>query len=114
MTIEKPITKTSSTDQNHEPGQEQETGPRPLPDTDHYAEQTTRHEQQDRRTKGSRERSKAAHLCITIPGHGPASGQPGNGCHRPPHAVDLGRESATILSWEGASYSKRMRPGRRK
>ena len=78
MTTEAPITTTSSTDQNHEPGQEQETRARPLPDTDHYAEQTTRHEQQDRRTKRSRERSRAAHLCITIPRHGPASGRPGS------------------------------------
>lgn len=71
MTTEAPTTATTAKNQSKKKDQE----PSPLPDTDHYAEQTSRDEQQDRRTKGSRERSRAAHLCITIPGHGPASGR---------------------------------------
>jgi hypothetical protein len=76
MTTHPAITTTTSTDQDEEPGQEQETRTRPLPNTDHYAEQTTRHEQQDPGTERSRERSEGAHLGITIRGPGPASGRP--------------------------------------
>ena len=76
MTTNQAITTTSGTDQTHEPGQEQETRTRPLPDTGHYTKQTTKHDQQDTRTKRSRERSEDAHLGITIRGFGPASGRP--------------------------------------
>jgi hypothetical protein len=99
MTTNRAIATTSSTDQNQEPGQEQETRARPLPDTGHYTEQTTSHEQQDPRTKRSRERSRAAHLCITIPRHAPASGRPGNRCHQSAHPDDLGPKSISIVSW---------------
>lgn len=68
MTPWQPNTTTTSNEQDQNRDQE----PRPATDTDHYAEQTTRHKQQDRRTKGSRERSRAAHLCITILGYQPA------------------------------------------
>lgn len=72
MITHRPITTTTSKNQNQEKDQE----PGPLPDTDHYAEQTTRHDQQDTDTKRSRERSEDAHLGITIRGSGPASGLP--------------------------------------
>src|SRR4051794_39491719 len=81
MTTKPAITTTTSTEQNQEPGQEQQTRTRPLPDTDRYTEQTTGHDQQDTRTKRSRERSEDAHLGITIRGSRPASGRPvGAGC----------------------------------
>jgi hypothetical protein len=53
---------------HYEQHQEQETEQRSrtTPDTGHYAEQTTRHDQQETPTKRSRERSNDSHLCITI------------------------------------------------
>lgn len=85
MTTDELITATTAKNQSKKKDQEL----RPLPDTDHYAEETTRHEQQDPRTKRSRERSRAAHLCITIPGHGPASGRPEMHRSRPGRLLDL-------------------------
>ena len=72
MTTPQPITTKTSTNKS----QDEEQEPRPLPDTDHYTDQATRHEQQDARTTGSRERSEDAHLGITIRGFGPACGRP--------------------------------------
>lgn len=89
MTTDEPITATTAKNQSKKKDQE----PRPLPDTDHYAEQMTSHEQQDRRTKGSRERSRAAHLCITIPGHGPSLGRLGTRHSRPGRFLDLHQRS---------------------
>ena len=83
MTTRETITRTTSKNQSQEKDQE----PRPLPDTDHYTEQTTRHEQQDSRTKRSRERSEDAHLGITIRGAGPASGR-----HLAPRAAGFRQE----------------------
>jgi hypothetical protein len=62
---------------HHEQQQEPETEQRSrtTPDTGHYAEQPTRHDQQDTRTKRSRERSNDSHLGITILGCAPAAGR---------------------------------------
>jgi hypothetical protein len=98
MTTQQPITTCTSKSKNQDTEQE----PRPATDTDHYTEQTTRHEQQDPRTKRSRERSEDAHRGITIRGSRPASGRPPISETRAGRLVDLhcAREDCT-RRWSG-------------
>ena len=98
MTTQQSTTTTTSNNQT----QDEEQEPRTATDTDHYTEQTRRHEQKDLRTKRSRERSEDAHRGITIRGSRPASGRPSNSKTSVHRRVDLPRaREGRSQRWSG-------------